>query len=148
MSPQAVDGLAVTAHVRAILVALVDLARRGGNEYALMAAWLHTLDYRGHITTKSRRFSVTLAALRARREAWRAAHHDHGPTGLMVGEPDDPPTVAAADTGELPMGTQWSFARMGHVCLADYYLAVSAAVRAREYRRLAREAYRDDLAAA
>jgi hypothetical protein len=38
MSPQAVDGLEVTAHVRAILVALVDLARRGGNEYALMAA--------------------------------------------------------------------------------------------------------------
>jgi hypothetical protein len=59
MSPQAVDGLAVSAHVRAILVALVDLAQRGGKEYALMAAWLHTLGYRGHITTKSRRFSVT-----------------------------------------------------------------------------------------
>jgi hypothetical protein len=107
------------------------------------------LGYRGHITTKSRRFSVTLAALRARRQAWRAAHHDHGPTGLMVGEPDEPrPVATVADTGELPMGTEWSFARMGHVCLADYYLAVSAAVRAREYRGLAREAYRDDLAAA
>jgi len=34
------------------------------------------------------------------------------------------------------------------VCLADYYLAVSASVRAREYRRLARDAYRDDLDAA
>jgi hypothetical protein len=37
---------------------------------------------------------------------------------------------------------------MGHVCVADYYLTVSAAVRAREYRRLARDAYREDLTAA
>jgi hypothetical protein len=34
------------------------------------------------------------------------------------------------------------------MCVADYYLAVSAAVLAREYRRLARDAWRDDLAAA
>ena len=33
----------------------------------------------------------------------------------------------------------------GDRCAADRYLAVSAAVRAREYRRLARDAYRDDL---
>jgi hypothetical protein len=41
--------------------------------------------------------------------------------------------------------SDWSCTAVGHVCAADYYLAVSAAVRAREYRRLARDAYRDDL---
>ena len=42
--------------------------------------------------------------------------------------------------------SDWSCTAVGRVCAADYYLAVSAAVRAREYRRLARDAYRDDLA--
>lgn len=37
---------------------------------------------------------------------------------------------------------------MGHLSAADYYLAVSAAVRAREYRPIVREAYREQLAAA
>ena len=40
---------------------------------------------------------------------------------------------------------EWSFVRVGHRCAADRYLAVWAAVRAREYRRLARDAYHDDL---
>lgn len=150
MSPEAVEVLDVCPHVRAILTTLVSLAASGAR-YAPMLAWLHTLGYRGHITTKSRRFSVTLTALRARREAWRTDHAGYIPAGLLIGEPDDLPAVAtgAADTdGPLQMGTEWSFARMGHVCAADYYRAVSAAVRAREYRRLARDAYRDDLAAA
>lgn len=115
LSPEAIEALQLCEHVRAILTALVDLAATGSS-YAPMLAWLHTLGYRGHITTKSRRFSVTLAALRARREAWRAAHHNHGPAGLVIGEPDDLPAVGtdAADTDGLPqMGTQWSFARMG-----------------------------------
>lgn len=151
MSPEAVEVLDVSAHVRTILTILVNLAHQGGEDYAPMLAWLHTLGYRGHITTKSHRFSVTLAALRARREAWRAEHHNHISAGLVIGEPDDLPAVATDATntdGLLQMGTEWSFERMGHVCLADYYLAVSAAVRAREYRRLARDAYRDDLDAA
>lgn len=150
MSPEAIEVLDVSPHVRAILTVLVGLAATE-TRYAPMLAWLHTLGYRGHITTKSRRFSVTLAVLRARREAWRAEHADHTPAGLVIGEPYDLPTVGsgAADIdGLAQMGTEWSFARMGHVCLADYYLAVSAAVRAREYRRLARDAYRDDLAVA
>jgi hypothetical protein len=42
---------------------LAKLAALPGN--AAMAGWLHTLGYRGHITTKSRRYSVTMTALRA-----------------------------------------------------------------------------------
>ena len=136
--------------MRAILTTLVSLAASGAR-YAPMLAWLHTLGYRGHITTKSRRFSVTLAALRARREAWRAEHADHIPAGLLIGEPDDlPVSMHRPCRHRRPAagGTEWSFARMGHVCVADYYLTVSAAVRAREYRRLARDAYREDLTAA
>jgi hypothetical protein len=151
MSPEAIEVLDVSAHVRAVLTTLVKLANQGGDDYAPMLAWLPTLGYRGHITTKSRRFSVTLAALRARREAWRDEHRGHGPPGLWIGEPDDLPPVCtdrATSDDVLQAVSDWSFERMGHVCVADYYLAVSAAMRAREYRRLARDAWRDDLAAA
>jgi hypothetical protein len=48
---------------------LAKLAALPGN--TAMAGWLHTLGYRGHITTKSRRYSVTMTALRAARHHWR-----------------------------------------------------------------------------
>jgi len=68
MSPLAIDTLPVRDHIRAILCTLRDLAAVPG--YEPMLRWLHTLGYRGHVTSKSRRFSTTMAALRARRAAW------------------------------------------------------------------------------
>lgn len=144
ISAEAIEALELRDHVRAIPTTLVGLACTGG-QYAPMLSWLHTLGYRGHITTKSRRFSVTMAALRARREAWRRQHLDHTPGGLVIGEPEGWSAGPAAYADPLQMVAEWSFVRVGHRCAADHYLAVSAAVRAREYRRLARDAYRDDL---
>ena len=144
ISPQACASLEVSAHVRGILFSLIALAGTG-TEYAPMLAWLHTLGYRGHVTTKSRRFSVTLAALRAHRQSWRADHREHIPAGLLIGDPDDPTLGHAVGEDALQTVSDWSCTAVGHVCAADYYLAVSAAVRAGEYRRLARDAYRDDL---
>jgi hypothetical protein len=70
ISPAAIAELDIPAHTRRILSTLATLAASPGN--AAMLAWLHTLGYRGHITTKSRRFSVTMTALRAARHHWRA----------------------------------------------------------------------------
>ncbi len=39
--------------------------------------WAHTLGFRGHWLTKSRRYSTTLAALREARQAWQLARLDH-----------------------------------------------------------------------
>ena len=144
MSAEAIEALELRDHVLAILTTLVGLACTGGR-YAPMLSWLHMLGYRGHITTKSRRFSVTMAALRARREAWRGQHPDHTPGGLVIGEPEEWSAGPAAYDDPLQMVVEWSFVRVGHRCAADRYLAVSAAARAREYRRLARDAHRDDL---
>lgn len=41
----------------------------------------------------------------------------------------------------------WEFTRVGHVCEGDRVLAITAAVRAREHRWLAREEYAEQLAA-
>ena len=65
--PLAVAELDVTAHVRAILTTITDIA--GHRAYHGVNRWLHTLGYRGHITTKSRLFSTTMGALRAYRAA-------------------------------------------------------------------------------
>ena len=112
MSAEAIEALELRDHVLAILTTLVGLASTGG-QYAPMLWWLHTLGYRGHITTKSRRFSVTMAALRARREAWRGQHPDHTPGGLVIGEPEEWSAGPAAYDDPLQMVVEWSFVRVG-----------------------------------
>ena len=69
ISPTAIPELDIPAHTRRILSTLAKLAALPGN--AAMAGWLHTLGYRGHVTTKSRRYSTTMTALRAARRHWR-----------------------------------------------------------------------------
>ncbi len=79
MSPLAVTDLDVTAHVRAILTTITELAAQ--RAYEGMDRWLHTLGYRGHITTKSRLFSTTMGALRAYRATWtRQQQTEHSAT--------------------------------------------------------------------
>ena len=72
LSPLAVDELDVSAHVRAILTTITGLAAH--RAYDGMDRWLHTLGYRGHVTTKSRLFSTTMGALRAYRATWSRQH--------------------------------------------------------------------------
>ena len=74
ISAQVIDELDIPAHTRRILSTLASLTALPGNK--AMLAWLHTLGYRGHITTKSRRYSITLTALRAARHHWRQRHAD------------------------------------------------------------------------
>ena len=87
---------------------------------------MHTLGYRGHITTKTRGFSTTMGALRARRDAWH--REQHGPTGEGEEGPLDRPEA------------EWRYNGCGHTTEGERYLALSAAARDREMRRAAREA--------
>ena len=91
MSPLAVAELDVTAHVRAILTTITDMAAH--RAYDGMDRWLHTLGYRGHITTKSRLFSTTMGALRAYRATWTRQQHtrasrDNQGRGTSSGDTD------------------------------------------------------------
>lgn len=142
MSPLAIEALQVRDHIRAVLSTLRDLARLPG--YEPMLRWLHTLGYRGHVSSKSRRFSTTMAALRARRAAWHQRHRrtDEPVWGSFnienrscSGDPDDTRAI------------DWKLLRVGHASAGDRMLAVSAAVRAREHRLVARAEYADLIAA-
>jgi replication initiator protein RepSA len=130
LSAEAIPDLDVSDHVRAILTAISQLANNG---LSSIGRWLHTLGYRGHITSKSRRYSTTMTALRERRNAWtrekeseNTAHqHDQSPQTV---DADDP--------------VAWEFDRSGHTTMGDRTLTITAALHRIQQRHTAREALR------
>lgn len=56
--------LAVSPHVRALMGMCFRLARLPEIDELRLQTWAHTLGYRGHVLTKSRRYSTTYGALR------------------------------------------------------------------------------------
>jgi hypothetical protein len=128
MSPLAVTELDVTAHVRAILTTITTMAAH--RTYHGMDRWLHTLGYRGHISTKSRLFSTTMGALRAHRAAWtRQQHAQHAAT----------PTDAQRWATPSRDAIEWEFDRVGLCTLGERALILSAAQRMIEHRHTARD---------
>ena len=82
------------------------------------------LGYRGHFATKSRRYSTTMRALRGARRDWQRRRHP------LARHHGDKTIVTDTDL-------QW--AGRGWRTTGDALLALSAAARAREHRRIARE---------
>lgn len=130
LSTEAIADLNVTEHVRTILTtigALSDRARRDRIPALTgIGRWLHTLGYRGHITTKSRRYSVTMGRLRGIRASWtraQAAKH----TTLQ--------RQSALDAGAADDSVWWEFDRAGHATPGDRTLVISAALRHIHTRR-------------
>ena len=123
-----IGALPVREHVRTYLRHAFVLDRRlDGRRLARMA---HAFGYRGHCLTKSRRYSTTFKALAQARE--RYVHHE-----LLS---------RSTDAGQRALGSaseriaSFRFVGLGHLTAADALLAASAAARAREQRRAAREA--------
>ncbi|GAA2743122.1 plasmid replication initiator protein [Terrabacter aerolatus] len=103
------------------------------NPYGLLFKWRHMLGFRGHFSTKSRRYSTTLGQLRRRRVRYEralAAAHREGRT-LDVRDIDDLLTDDAEET-TLVIG-HWTYAGTGWDTDGDTELAKAAAARAREY---------------
>jgi hypothetical protein len=134
--------LALTLHtgerVHLADVALIAHAtpKRRDRHDPRLAACAHQFGHRGHCLTKSRRYSTTFTAL-------RQARHEHAVRhGQRIGGSD------AASGGQLALGpeppraviSELRYAGQGHLTAADALLAASAAARAREDRRAAREA--------
>jgi hypothetical protein len=132
MSPLAVAELDVSAHVRAILTTITAMAAH--RAYDGIERWLHTLGYRGHITTKSRLFSTTMGALRAYRSTWTRQRHANEAASVADAEHRRvTPTIDAID---------WEFDRAGLCSLGERALILSAAQRMIEQRHTARDSLR------
>nr|WP_238600865.1 replication initiator [Mycobacterium celatum] len=132
ISPAAIGDLDISAHIRRILSTLAKLATLPG--HTAMLGWLHTLGYRGHITTKSRRYSVTMTALRAVRHRWRIQRADQPEREDCQDNPRDQQDWSSSPC-EL---SDWRIDGAGHRNDGERLLVHTAALRAREQRYLAR----------
>jgi hypothetical protein len=111
-------------HQGRLIAACLKLGSHPHDDFKALRRWAHMLGYRGHFATKSRRYSTTMRALRATRRDWKRRQHPypqhHG----------DKTVITLTDL-------HW--AGHGWRTTGDALLARSAAARAREHRRVARE---------
>ncbi|WP_406467280.1 replication initiator [Streptomyces sp. NBC_01594] len=79
----------ISDHARRMIRTAWTLGARKDLEHLRLRAWAHMLGFRGHFSTKSRRYSTTLGALRDARADWRRAQiappvPQHGETTLVL----------------------------------------------------------------
>ncbi|MFE7546686.1 replication initiator protein RepSA [Streptomyces gardneri] len=122
--------LCVPDHTRRLVEACFDLDPLYPDRRLL--AWAHMLGFRGHFSTKSRRYSTTLGELRQTRADYRAAQ-ERTARGLDDITPD---TVLVL--------TSWTYAGQGHTP-GEAALAASIARDISLNRETAREALRTAL---
>jgi hypothetical protein len=112
-----------------------ELGGRPELEGLRLRAWAHMLGFRGHWSTKSRRYSTTMGALRRARV--RFAKRRRARDGIPLDAWDRPED----DQAVIVLAT-WSYVATGYASEGERWLALSAAARAREQRRVAWEELR------
>jgi hypothetical protein len=129
------EGLDVPAHVAELVRACFELSGRPSLARLRLRKWAHMLGFGGHFSSKSRRYSTTLGALRRARVAYaiRRRRSDTLPLDAWGRPEDDQAVVVAAS---------WRYLGSGYQTTGEAWLAASAAARAREERRVAREELR------
>ncbi|MCL2092213.1 MAG: hypothetical protein FWH11_13605 [Micrococcales bacterium] len=98
--------------------------------YRLLGKWARTLGFRGHFSTRSRRYSVTLGTLRRAR---RRFQHLRATDPERLDTADLETRLLADDTETTLVVGQWTFIAAGWDNPGDKALADAAAARAREY---------------
>ena len=117
------DMLDVRPHLERLVRTAWELGGRPELEHLKLRHWAHTLGFRGHWLTKSRRYSTTLGALRAARAEWAARRREPSPR-----------------IDEATKVKHWRYLGRGWDTPGDDWLARTAAAAAAEARTLAREA--------
>ena len=124
--------LGASSHAVRIIETAEQLAATAGEDYGRLADRYGTLGYRGHVLTKTRRYSTTFGALRQARRDWRqqprATRSD--PDGMVreLDADDDP----AGDEADIVVERHWRYIGSG-------YLDADAAARAMTAAALARD---------
>jgi len=126
-----INALACSQHYKQLIAMTWRLGKHPAAAALALNRWTHTLGYRGHFLTKSRRYSVTFNGLRRARIDYRRAQRHPGSQLDPWGRPLDEQIVLTVST--------WMYAGTGHATTAERTLALAAAARAREQERIARE---------
>jgi hypothetical protein len=129
------EDLDLPAHVAELVRACLELGARPSLARLRLRKWAHMLGFGGHFLTKSRRYSTTLGALRRARVAYAIRRRQGHTVPLDAwGRPEqDQSTIVVAS---------WTYLGSGYQTTGEAWLAASAAARAREERRVAREELR------
>jgi hypothetical protein len=123
------------AHVAELVRAAWELGGRSEFDGLRLRAWAHMLGFGGHWSTKSRRYSTTFTALRRARVAFAKRRRARNGIPLDAwGRPEDDQAVIVI--------ASWTYVAAGYATEGERWLALSAAARAREQRRMAREELR------
>ena len=122
-------------HVGELVRACWELGGRPELERLRLRAWAHMLGFGGHWSTKSRRYSTTFTVLRRARVAFakRRRARDGAPLDAWERPEDDQAVIVVAS---------WVYVGSGYATEGERWLALSAAARAREERRIAKEELR------
>jgi replication initiator protein RepSA len=124
--------LELPAHVAELVRACWELGARPGLARLRLRAWAHMLGFGGHFASKSRRYSTTLGALRRARVAYaiRRRRGEALPLDAWGRSEDDQAALVVVS---------WAYLGSGYRTTGEAWLAASAAARAREERRIAKE---------
>ena len=122
-------------HVAELVRACWKLGGRPELDGLRLRAWAHMLGFRGHWSTKSRRYSTTFTVLRRARVQVAKRRRASGGVPLDDwGRPEDDQAVIVV--------ASWVYVGSGYETEGERWLAMSAAARAREQRQVAREELR------
>jgi hypothetical protein len=117
----------LTPHIAAMLRTCWTLGADPALAALRLRQWAHMLGFGGHWTTKSRRYSTTMGALRRARAVWTARQHGHDT--LDIDQDQD-----AAET--VVVLREWAYRGNGWTTPGEATLAAYT----REQRRTARAA--------
>lgn len=101
--------------------------------YQLLGKRIRTLGFRGHFSTKSRKYSVTLGALRRARHRFQLLKAELDRNGGRLDPQGLEERLLGEDEGSTLIIGSWTFQGSGWTRSGDKALALAAAVRAREY---------------
>lgn len=137
-------------HIRRMIETCWDLGGRPEIEQLRLRPWAHMLGFRGHFSTKSRRYSTTLGCLRSARRTWQqqrtlAAHRlDPDTPVIRAGAGDDVHELIdqTGDDTVVVIG-HWAYTGTGHTAGEAVFAATVAAELAESrhfYRQITRGA--------
>ncbi|WP_433246235.1 replication initiator [Streptosporangium sp. CA-135522] len=127
-----ITGLDITKHARRMILTCFSLGELPPYRDIPLRQWAHMLGYRGHFSTKSRRYSITLGAMRRARADYRAEQ-----ARMILGLPDP-------DDGKTLTVSEWRYGGSGHR-YGEPFWAELARQRITTARRVARQREQPDL---
>ncbi|MFF3323107.1 replication initiator [Streptomyces sp. NPDC002889] len=108
----------IPEHARRLIRTAWTLGARKDLKDLRLRAWAHMLGFRGHFSTKTRRYSTTLGALRAARAEWRRLQ-----AAIAAGDQHPGPAEPDSDDTTLVLA-HWAFAGTG-LTRGEEWLAAS-----------------------